>query len=533
MPNTNIQSLNYNDSQSSLIDKINNNFDEVVESHGGTKGNVGPTGPQGAIGEAGNRGPTGISGPRGNRWFISSTGPAGNFSQEGDYWIDSISSDIYQLDSTGWIYTGHNLKSVDNLFSAISSSYYSGPSFSGGTASAIYMDQIVPKNYLFILSDVTPESGVLNELLSKFVVSTNTSVNDAPLLEFSRSDIEDGTLSDYSMHPVFYWNSNIPTDNTLGLRVPGSSFFMGASGGFEFSFSSFNASSQKDLNIDYGTDSSSGIYSTGGYNISASDEYNVISSNLNISGGSGSFSYPLNSVATLASSQTHTYIEPGGTQGLKSTRTGDTYATLYPDVYHISLGNNSGREFWLSTKGKFRTKKTRAGISYPTNSPGPTATAPGGTVINWYMITRTGTSTTPYRSAILESGNTIIINPAVRAGTLVGLGIWNGDDNGWCAATGGLEPGQSIDISVYNSSDAGPTASVGGFAYIGIGNGATSAVKITLPFLAKCIDLTIARGITGASGGTVNSNTVYYRAYSPWGGYFPGSTGGAGGSFNF
>ena len=71
MPNTNIQSLNYNDSQSSLIDKINNNFDEVVESHGGTKGNVGPTGPQGAIGEAGNRGPTGISGPRGNRWFRS------------------------------------------------------------------------------------------------------------------------------------------------------------------------------------------------------------------------------------------------------------------------------------------------------------------------------------------------------------------------------------------------------------------------------------------------------------------------------
>ena len=73
MPNTNIQSLNYSDDQSQIVSKLNNNFDEIVELHGGTQGTIGITGPRGAIGDIGNFGPTGISGGRGTRWFVSSS----------------------------------------------------------------------------------------------------------------------------------------------------------------------------------------------------------------------------------------------------------------------------------------------------------------------------------------------------------------------------------------------------------------------------------------------------------------------------
>jgi hypothetical protein len=72
MPNTNIQALDYNDEQSRLINKLNNNFDEVVELHGGSQGTLGPTGDRGAIGDSGTFGPTGLTGPRGTRWFVSS-----------------------------------------------------------------------------------------------------------------------------------------------------------------------------------------------------------------------------------------------------------------------------------------------------------------------------------------------------------------------------------------------------------------------------------------------------------------------------
>ena len=330
MPNTNIQSLNYSDDQSQLISKLNNNFDEIVELHGGTQGTEGVTGPRGAIGDAGSFGPTGVSGPRGTRWFVSTSSPAG-YAQEGDYWIDSNTSQIYILEISGWNSTGYNLGSGTSLFDI--SSYL----YSGGTGSALRMNQILPENYLFILSDVTPESGVINELLSKFSVSTNSSINDAPLLEFSRSDIEDGTIADYSLHPVFYWVSALPTENSLGLRSPGGSFSIGISGGFEASFNSMTVNSKKDTVIDYGATSGSGIFATGGYNVVAGGEFKITSKYINTVGGSGSISDPIQSVATLPQATPHVYITPSGVTGIRSTRTGDTYSTLSHSTYQGSL----------------------------------------------------------------------------------------------------------------------------------------------------------------------------------------------------
>jgi hypothetical protein len=525
MPNTNIQSLNYSDDQSQLIDKLNNNFDETVELHGGNQGTVGPTGDRGAIGDSGTFGPTGLDGERGTRWFVSSLAPAGN-AQEGDYWINSTSSDIYTLQLTGWNPTGYNIRTGSNLFRTDSFAYNGGSTYSGGTGTAIQISQTLPKNYLFILSDVTPENGVINELLSKFSISNDSSVNDSPLLEFSRSDIANGTIADYSLHPVFYWTSSLPTDNSLGLSVPGGILEIGASGGVESRFSSLVMESQKGTDINYGVDSSSGIYSTGGYNISSAGQFNLTSKYLNVSGLSGGFLDPVKAITTVPSASPHTQITPSGTAGFRSTRTGDSWSSLSQSVYHISLENSTGRSFWLSTRGKLRTNKTIPSISYPSTTAGTTGVSGGSsTIINWYFITRTSSTV----GSSLNNGNVMIINPAIVSGQHVGLGLYNDSDFGW-GGSGGLQMGESIDITVHNSSDS-PSSSAAGFKFIGVGTGASAScvTKVTLPFLAPTVDLTIARGVTGTG-----VTTVYYRAYAPWSSTGAiGSTGGSGGSFTY
>jgi len=525
MPNTNIQSLNYSDDQSQLIDKLNNNFDETVELHGGNQGTVGPTGDRGAIGDSGTFGPTGLDGARGTRWFVTSVAPAGS-AQEGDYWIDSVSSDIYILELTGWNSTGYNIRSGADLFRIGNFAYTGGSTYAGGTGTAIQMSQVLPNNYLFILSDVTPENGVINELLSKFSISTDSTVNDSPLLEFSRSDLADGSIADYSLHPYFYWPSSIPTDNSLGIRVPGGTLDIGVSGGFESRFSSLMMESQKGTDIDYGATSGSGIYATGGYNIRSTGQFNVTSKYLNVSGVSGGFLDPIKSIATVASASPHTQITPSGTAGFRSTRTGDTYSTLSQSVYHLTLENSTGKEVWLSTKGKLKTNKTVTGISYPSTSAGTTGVSGGSsTIINWYFISRTSATV----GSPLNNGNTMIINPAIASGQHVGLGLYADSNLGW-GGSGGLQMGESIDVTVHNSSDS-PTTSASGFKFIGVGTGASAScvTKVTLPFLSPTVDLTIARGVTGTG-----VTTVYYRAYAPWSltGAI-GSTGGSGGSFTY
>lgn len=628
MPDTNIQLINYSDDQGQIIGKLNNNFDEVIELHGGTRGTIGPTGADGAIGERGPVGVTGFDGTRGTRWFVSGSSPAGS-AQEGDYWIDSSTSDIYQLNSTGWEATGYNIKTSGALFSSVNSAY------STGSGRAIQINQVLPKNYLFVLADVAPESQVLNELLSKFTISTDSLVNDSPLLEFSRSDLETGNVSDYSLHPVFYWPSAYPEDNSLGFRVPGGRLGIGVTGGFASSFDSLNIDSQSSVYIDYGSTGS--VFATGGYSLATPSEFNILSKNVSITGGSGSFFDPLTSEVTLDLATPHTTITAGGTTpakkaqivinfnnwvsdglsatnegisvttplgtlsftvlsgtgyetygddfiinqvipiletsgfntnynfssslasaeaaillieadligplysfltntpnnvqvvnvtpgtndppGFLSTRTGDTTAKLSSTVYHLNLeSNSSDSELFLSTKGKLRTKKTTEGLSYSANN--PSYQVQNGAT-SWFFISRTATPyTVSLPSSVLENGNTIIINPAVVANTFVGIGFYNGADYSW-GGSGGLKPGESIDIRVYNSSDSSTTVS--GFKYIGIGTGGTggtAATKVTLPFHARSIDFTLSKGPTGT--------TVYWKTYAPW----PSATvGGTGGSF--
>ena len=168
--------------------------------------------------------------------------------------------------------------------------------------------------------------------------------------------------------------------------------------------------------------------------------------------------------------------------------------------------------------------KTIEGITYSGVTAGAVGYS-GATAINWYFISRTSAT----EGSPLNNGNTMIINPAIVSGQHVGLGLYNDPNLGW-GGSGGLQMGESIDITVHNSTDS-PTTSASGFKFIGVGTGASAScvTKVTLPFLAPTVDLTIARGVNG-SGLT----TVYYRAYAPYSSIGAmGSTGGSGGSFTY
>lgn len=522
MPSTNIKTILYSDSSNDIVDKLNNNFDEIVELHGGSEGILGPTGGRGPIGERGPMGPTGIPGPRGTRWFIQppTVQPAG-YAQEGDYWIDSESTGIYQLSSTGWEYTGYDVNSSGVLFSALVNQYLAGPGYAGGTAVSVSFDQILPENYLYTVTDVTPEFGSTNESLSKFSIGLNTSINDSPILEFSKSNLENGQISDFTKHPVFNWIDSNPNDNSLGFYIPGGSFNVGLSGGFSSNFNSLSIDSKSELNIDYGSSTSGGIFSTGGFNFqSPSGEFNITSQFLRIVGGSAEFRNPIVSSASLSPFVASSLVYVGGTAGVLFTRSGDTHSTLSHSVNHIRLETQGSPQFYLNTKGKLLTNKTIEPFSYTSGIPGATGTV-SSNYVSWYLISKPGTNV---NSSILENGNTVIISPSVNEGN-IGVGFYYSPDNnfGWGAtSSGGLKPGESMDVKVLLSTNASSGFDFSGIRYIGVGaTSGTVTNKVSLPVRVSVIDFTIAKGVTGSSANTL----VYYKAYGPTGGY--------GGSFNF
>lgn len=516
MPSTNIKTLLYSDNSDELVNKINNNFDEIVELHGGTEGILGPTGSQGAIGIKGSQGPTGFDGVRGTRWFIATTDPAGN-AQIDDYWINSDTSQIYQLSFSGWQYTGYNVNTGDSLFTDQLVQLIPNISYAGGTGIAVTLNQILPNNYLLTVTDVAPEFGITNETLSKFLIGTNSELNDAPVLEFSKSNVENGQISDYSKHPVIVWDSTNPNDNSSTMVIPGGGLSMGLTGGFNASFDILNVNSQGQIILDYGTNSLGGIYATGGFNLNAeAGEFNIISQFIRITGGSGEFRNPITSIVSLGEADPLVYIVAGGTAPFLSTRSGDLHSNLSHTVNHIVLESSTSTEFSLNTKGKLKTNKTLEGITYPIGSPGVTGTV-GSDLINWYFVSKPGATA----GLPLENGNTVVINPTVTSGKIgVGFYVNSSDFFGW-GGTSGVRSGESIELKVYLSTESF-SQPYGGITYLGIGGATTgSAVnKVSLPFKASSIDFTLAKGVTGSA-----VTTVYYKAY--------GMTGGSGGSFTF
>ena len=528
MPNTNIQGLNYSDSQNELVSKLNNNFDELIEFHGGIQGNIGPTGGDGAIGLQGLNGNSGITGPRGSRWFVRSSQPGGTgtYAVEGDYWVEVSTSKIYIFTDSGWQYTGYTLSSPNILFRDVT---YTSVGGSAGTS--ITENQSSPSLYTFVLGDQSPESApLINKELSKFVISTDTSVNDGGLLEFSKTDIEDGSISDYSSHPIFTWGSASSASSDLNLDVSGGKFSIGASAGMNITASDITMESATGVTFD-------GIYdlsATGGINLNFPlGNSNIATQNLNVG---VTFTHARRNISlapTLSSSSPSIYVSSGATGALKTERTFDDFSTLSHSVYNVMLESNgataSESQFFIDTKGKIKTNKVDGGITYPSSIPGATGIV-GGNLVYWYLAARTSSpaAASPSSGALrpfpLTSGNIAIINPYTNqtySSSYCGIGVYSHSDYSW-GATGGLDRGQSIRVSAYCSQNpvASSTSTLSGFKYIGYGrNNSNMTTVATLPFYATAVDFVISRGATGSG------TSVDYLAYGP--------TGGAGGSFYF
>jgi hypothetical protein len=113
----NLKELFNSDSQEITIDKLNFNFNKVLELGVGKPGPIGPKGPKGS---AGPKGSTGDTGDRGNNWFIGSGSPVSQTFTglaDLDFYIDTVNGSI-------WQYTGSTWSQLVN-FSSVVSGYLS------------------------------------------------------------------------------------------------------------------------------------------------------------------------------------------------------------------------------------------------------------------------------------------------------------------------------------------------------------------------------------------------------------------------
>jgi len=96
----NLKELFDSDSQSITVDKLNFNFNKMLELGIGLPGGPGLTGPQGGVGPAGIQGPIGDDG---NYWFVGSGDPnSQTFTdlEDGDFYLDTSNSSIWQYNGS-------------------------------------------------------------------------------------------------------------------------------------------------------------------------------------------------------------------------------------------------------------------------------------------------------------------------------------------------------------------------------------------------------------------------------------------------
>jgi hypothetical protein len=240
MPQINILNILQGDNQSTVVDKINYNFDQILSAGGGPQGQQGLQGPTGPIGPQGSQGVQGLQGPSGTKWFVQDSSPASGavtgsnpwtYPTVGDYWLDpdSANQQIYVFTATGWADTGYGLAAGD-IFQNLAPIQLSG----SGTGSGILIAGTA-SNRSLILSDssiaqYTP-GGVtadnINYENSKLKIATTG--DRQKLISFGRSNYDStsatGTTGN-SKNPSIQWTSTVPAgtgDYNLSILNPGGS----------------------------------------------------------------------------------------------------------------------------------------------------------------------------------------------------------------------------------------------------------------------------------------------------------------------
>jgi hypothetical protein len=225
MPQINILNVLQGDNQSTIVDKINYNFDQILSAGGGPQGQKGSAGATGPVGPQGPQGVQGSQGPSGTKWFVQDITPAlGTISGSnpflfptlGDYWLDPASSDqdIYVYTSTGWADTGFGLAAGD-IFQNLSPISIAG----GSTGNAIMIAGSSEDSTLVLsdstISQYTPVGTPIQNLNfenSKLKISSKDARTKLISFGHSEFDIDPGGSagSNSNYNPNFAWGSSVP-----------------------------------------------------------------------------------------------------------------------------------------------------------------------------------------------------------------------------------------------------------------------------------------------------------------------------------
>ena len=394
MSRLNLQSFSSSDSQSDLVSKLNINFNQVVNSFGGTLGDQGATGERGNIGLRGPAGATGNTGRRGTRWFVQSNGPTGPDVNIGDYWLDS-NADCYIYQSSGWTVVDSLKRDLD-LFKTVGNVV--GPAgITSGIATAL--NQIDPSDFGFVVADDQPEqAGNLNPEGAKFVISSNTSISSGYPLEFSRLDKDifgpTGSINDMVKHPFFSWGNGLD----LSLQAPNGSIKMDFGGGATGS-ASINTVNDTTLEARTGTITfeNQQIATSGNIIINAtSGKLIVIGTRISISSVEANFgtditnAFNFNLSPTTATTTGYFNVTKNAGDGIANfsyaqpvmrvTRLFNYGVNLYSSSSSVNLGKftsaGSGTVLEIRANGKIYTKKTSEKYYNNTISPVFTWTTP-------------------------------------------------------------------------------------------------------------------------------------------------------------
>ena len=230
MPKINLLTIQPGDSQATLIDKSNYNWDQILSAGGGPRGLQGPQGSTGSIGPQGLQGLVGPQGLEGTRWYVvpSTTGGSGPTGSaylgapiSGDYWMDALSREIFIYGVTGsgmdWLDTGYNLRS-ESIFSRTDSNP-STTSLGVFDSDVVTYSEVDPDKFSFLVSDwgvssgssiyTGPSSYGLNSEKSKFKISTSLITSYPNLVSFGRADFDSANSGSNSFsnthNPVIKW----------------------------------------------------------------------------------------------------------------------------------------------------------------------------------------------------------------------------------------------------------------------------------------------------------------------------------------
>ena len=235
MPQINVLNILQGDNQSTIVDKINYNFDQILSAGGGPQGQKGSIGATGPVGPQGPQGVQGSQGPSGSKWFVQDVTPAlgsiaGSnpflFPTLGDYWLDPASSDqdIYVYTSTGWADTGFGLAAGD-IFQNLAPISIAGGFVASQNA---IMIAGASEDSSLVLSDSTISQYApvgtpiqnLNFENSKLKISSKDA--RTKLISFGHSDFDidpggsAGSNSNYN--PYFSWRTSFPGKGYWDLK---------------------------------------------------------------------------------------------------------------------------------------------------------------------------------------------------------------------------------------------------------------------------------------------------------------------------